>query len=838
VFTSAFSASRFTLRPDRADFTTASPDGTASGKLVDQGSVPCQGRGPDTMAPTAPTVRATSRLSQNLAVADLTWSGATDDRGVASYDVLRDGTVVAQDLPGTSTAWSDETVRTGTTYTYRVRAKDVWGNATTSSSVSVTTPVASSTPTVAPLLADTYVASASPTPKGSADRIRVLANGTSTDVAYLKFDLSRISGTIASATLRLTPAAGTKATATAYSVADTSWSESTLGWPGPPVGTAGGRTSSPLVADTPNDVDVTGLVTAGTVSALALKETSGTSTQAYYSKEAGGSSAPQLLVTVQVPPDTRAPTAPTSVRATADTETEVDLSWSASSDDRAVDHYLVHRDSRLYDRVPATALGYVDVGVAAGQRHSYAVSAVDPAGNESALSAAATVTVPDLTSPVEVEPPVVVATSSTSASVSWQEAEDNVAVTGYRVYRNGTVVAQVAGTAESWNDTTLQPSTSYTYGLQAVDAAGNASAVRTAPPVTTPAGGSDTTPPTTPTGLTATGVSGSSVRLTWQASTDDVGVDAYTVFRDGSPIARTSSRELLDTSLSPAQSYGYAVDAVDAAGNHSMRPAEVRVTTPDDVPPSAPTGLTVSADSYRSVTLAWTASSDNVGTIAYVVSRNGTTVGQSTTTSYADTTAPADADVTYQVRARDAAGNLSPATSARFHTPAPRTVDSGWVEVTDSAYVQSGTSSASNYRYATVLKVAGGTTPKVTYLKLTVPAGVLPVLDHLYLQLTTTTTSPGFSVRRVAVDTWNRSTLTWDNKPAWDAGVLATSGQVTQTGTVPNPPGVIDLASMITGPGTYSVALTADASTGQSYSSTYSSVPVAERPKVRWISHD
>jgi hypothetical protein len=239
------------------------------------------------------------------------------------------------------------------------------------------------------------------------------------------------------------------------------------------------------------------------------------------------------------------------------------------------------------------------------------------------------------------------------------------------------------------------------------------------------------------------------------------------------------------------------------------------------------------------VNLSWHAAADDAGTVVgYVVSRDGSTLAQPTGTSYTDTGAPADTAVTYAVRARDAAGNLSAPVSQTFRTPARRTADSGWVDVADSAYVQSGTSSATNYKYATTLKVAGGTTPKVTYLKLTVPSSVLPVLDHLYLQLTTTTTSPGFAVRRVADNSWDRSTITWDTKPTWAAGVVASSGQVTQTGTVPAPPGTIDLAPMITGPGTYSVALTADASTGQSYSSTYSTVPVAERPKVRWVSHD
>ena len=70
-----------------------------------------------------------------------------------------------------------------------------------------------------------------------------------------------------------------------------------------------------------------------------------------------------------------------------------------------------------------------------------------------------------------------------------------------------------------------------------------------------------------------------------------------------------------------------------------------------------PTGLQASVQKGRRVALAWNASSDNVGVVAYDVYRNGSLVGAPTGTSYSDR--PGRGTFTYQVRARDAAGNAS-----------------------------------------------------------------------------------------------------------------------------------------------------------------------------------
>src|SRR5205814_1810785 len=109
-------------------------------------------------------------------------------------------------------------------------------------------------------------------------------------------------------------------------------------------------------------------------------------------------------------------------------------------------------------------------------------------------------------------------------------SSDNVGVSGYRVFRNGAQIATTSAT--SFPNTGLSPSTTYSYTVAAFDAAGNLSAQSSPASATTPAP-PDTTPPSVPTGLRASAVSSSQINLSWAASSDNVGVSGYRVFRDG-----------------------------------------------------------------------------------------------------------------------------------------------------------------------------------------------------------------------------------------------------------------------------------------------------------------
>jgi chitodextrinase len=89
-------------------------------------------------------------------------------------------------------------------------------------------------------------------------------------------------------------------------------------------------------------------------------------------------------------------------------------------------------------------------------------------------------------------------------------------------------------------------------------------------PVADPVPTLDTTPPSTPAGLTATSISTTQINLAWQSSTDNIGVSGYDVFRNGVKVTTTMTTSYSDVNLTPATAYSYSVKARDAAGNLSL----------------------------------------------------------------------------------------------------------------------------------------------------------------------------------------------------------------------------------------------------------------------------
>src|SRR5438477_2862177 len=150
----------------------------------------------------------------------------------------------------------------------------------------------------------------------------------------------------------------------------------------------------------------------------------------------------------------------------------------------------------------------------------------------------------------------------------------------------------------------------------------------------------DTTRPTTPTGLTATAAGSTTANLSWSASTDNVGVTAYIVRRNGVQVATLATTSFADTGLSAATTYSYTVAARDAAGNTSPDSTSVSITSAsaaDTTPPTTPIGLTAAVAGSSGANLSWSASTDNVGVTGYIVRRNGVHGATPVTTSFADT---------------------------------------------------------------------------------------------------------------------------------------------------------------------------------------------------------
>jgi glucose/arabinose dehydrogenase len=180
--------------------------------------------------------------------------------------------------------------------------------------------------------------------------------------------------------------------------------------------------------------------------------------------------------------------------------------------------------------------------------------------------------------------PRVAALVCDSVTFAWNASTDNVGVAFYDVYHDGQLMKSVSASTLS---TSLTVVGGVTWGLfvNARDAAGNVSQASTTVPITPPQCQVDTQPPTAPTAL-AGSVAGTSVTLTWNASSDNIGVRAYDIYRNGAKVGTvlgtatsTPATAFIDSGLAAATSYQYYVVARDAQANVSPRSNTVTLTT-------------------------------------------------------------------------------------------------------------------------------------------------------------------------------------------------------------------------------------------------------------------
>jgi chitodextrinase len=199
-----------------------------------------------------------------------------------------------------------------------------------------------------------------------------------------------------------------------------------------------------------------------------------------------------------------------------------------------------------------------------------------------------------------------------------------------------------------------------------------------------PAPFEDTIAPTAPSSLSAVGSVGQ-VDLGWTASTDNVGVAKYDIYRSATPgftpgpanqitQVNGSTTTYRDAGLA-AGTYYYRVKAEDAASNLSPPSNESQaLVSADTTAPTAPTNLTAVAGSGQ-ISLAWNASTDDVGVTRYNISRNGAVIGTAPGTSFVDGSVIAGTTYSYTVTAQDAAGNVSnPSNSASATASGVRTI--------------------------------------------------------------------------------------------------------------------------------------------------------------------
>jgi YD repeat-containing protein len=264
--------------------------------------------------------------------------------------------------------------------------------------------------------------------------------------------------------------------------------------------------------------------------------------------------------------------------------------------------------------------------------------------------------------------PSITNVTGASATASWSAASDNIGVVGYD-YRLNTAAWQTLGNVLSVNLTGLSPSTSYTFAVRARDTATNAGPASSASFTT-----HDTVAPSVPAGLSGAAPNSNLVNLTWSASTDNVGVTGYKIYRNGSQIGTSVAAAYSDATVSGTTAYTYRVSAYDAAGNNSAQSNGVSVSTPDTIAPSVPSNLSATAANATEINLSWNASTDvgGSGLAGYRVLRGGTQIATAASTSYIDTSVAASTTYQYAVRAYDNANNLSSqSNTANATTPAP-----------------------------------------------------------------------------------------------------------------------------------------------------------------------
>jgi fibronectin type 3 domain-containing protein len=390
-----------------------------------------------------------------------------------------------------------------------------------------------------------------------------------------------------------------------------------------------------------------------------------------------------------VVPDVTAPSVPDPVTATQSGPDSVTVAWSESTDDVATTGYLVYRGTTEDFTADAGSLlgtagtsSFPDTGVAAGD-YFYKVRAFDAAGNTSAASAAAAVTVVDQVAPTTPTDVTAVLDGPASVTVSWTASTDNVGVAAYEVHRGadsgftpdaGNLVGTVAGDQTTFTDSGLLPA-EYYYKVVAADATGNRSAASAAAQATLP----DTTAPTAPSGLAGSVVGEGVVRLTWNGSSDNVGVTGYRVHRgatagfspgDANLVGTTAGATTYDDTGVASGAYFYKVIARDAAGNRSepSAAAEVGVTLPPVTVDVIPT-----ADARVSSALP----TSNYGTDVQLAANGGTTGAAESFLRFALPAAPSGRQLTGATLTLRTSGDPSAGTAASYSI---NLIDNGWTE--------------------------------------------------------------------------------------------------------------------------------------------------------------
>ena len=180
--------------------------------------------------------------------------------------------------------------------------------------------------------------------------------------------------------------------------------------------------------------------------------------------------------------------------------------------------------------------------------------------------------------------------------------------------------------------------------------------------------------PAAPQNLTVTALGWNSFQLAWNASSDNVGVAYYDIYRDGVRYATSTETVFCDSNLPELRTFQYFIVAIDQAGLTSSTSNVVAVSTgsaPDTIPPTVPQKVNAVPQSASSIAVSWEASKDNVGVVKYKIYRNDVKIAETAATWFTDTGLRPKSAYNYKISALDAAGNESGLSKAKPVKTAP-----------------------------------------------------------------------------------------------------------------------------------------------------------------------
>ncbi|KMY01300.1 chitinase [Pseudomonas syringae KCTC 12500] len=247
-----------------------------------------------------------------------------------------------------------------------------------------------------------------------------------------------------------------------------------------------------------------------------------------------------------------------------------------------------------------------------------------------------------------------------SVKLVWSLSVGQNPVLRYELRRDNSV--SLFADSPSHEDTGLQPGTTYSYQVRAIDVMGNTSAFSAAISVSTQAGSGGGAKPTTPV-LSLAGVTDKSVSLKWTLSSSDIGIDKYPIGRDGWPIAAVLADqppEYTDNGLTAGKKYTYYVVAKDTQSQWSEVSNLLEVSTdPAPEKPSVPVDFRSTGRTTTSITLDWSVSTDASGPFHYELFREGVSIGKGKVPPFTDEGLLQSRLYGYHIIATDSLGNSS-----------------------------------------------------------------------------------------------------------------------------------------------------------------------------------